>query len=126
MGFLLDARDDRKFEVQRDVVKNERRQSYENRPYGMAGQEIRKALFPPNHPYSWQTIGSQEHLDAASIEDVKAFFRRFYSPNNASLAIAGDIDLDETKTLVQKYFGDLQPAAPVPRIARWVPRLDNE
>jgi zinc protease len=126
MGYLLDALDDASFDTERDVVKNERRQSYENRPYGLAGWEIRKALFPPNHPYHWQTIGSQEHLDAASVEDVKAFFRRFYAPNNASLSIAGDIDFEETKRLVEKYFGDLPPAPPVPRIERWTPPLDTE
>ncbi len=126
MGYLLDALDQNSFDVERDVVKNERRQSYENRPYGLAGQEIRNALFPPNHPYHWQTIGSQEHLDAASLEDVKAFFRRFYNPNNASLAIAGDIDPTETRALVEKYFGDLPPGPPLPRIQRWMPRLDGE
>ncbi len=126
MGFLLDALDQTSFDVEREVVKNERRQSYENRPYGLAGQEIRKALFPPNHPYHWQTIGSQEHLDAASIEDVKAFFRRFYAPNNASLSIAGDIDVEETKRLVEKYFGDLAPAPPVARVKRWAPQLEDE
>src|SRR3972149_4687560 len=126
MGYLLDVLDQAAFDVERDVVKNERRQSYENRPYGLAGQEIRKALFPPNHPYHWQTIGSQEHLDAAPVEDRKALFRRFYSPNNASLAIAGDIDVEETKRLVEKYFGDLAPAPSVARIQRWRPRLDGE
>ncbi|HLF70798.1 MAG TPA: pitrilysin family protein [Dehalococcoidia bacterium] len=126
MGFLLDALTDQKFEIQRDVVKNERRQSYENRPYGLSSQEIRKALFPPQHPYHWQTIGSMEHLSAASLDDVKAFFRRFYAPNNASLAIAGDIDVEEAMRLAQKYFGDLPPAPPVERVTRWLPRLDDE
>ncbi len=126
MGFLLDALDERKFEVQRDVVKNERRQSYENRPYGMAGQEIRKALFPPNHPYSWQTIGSQEDLNSASLDDVKDFFRRFYAPNNASLAIAGDLDPAQAKQMVAKYFGDLPPTPPVARLERWTPYLGGE
>jgi predicted Zn-dependent peptidase len=126
MGYLLDALDQASFDVEREVVKNERRQSYENRPYGLAGWEIRKALFPPNHPYHWQTIGSQEHLDAASLDDVKDFFRRFYAPNNASLAIAGDIDPAEAKALAEKYFGDLPPAPPLPRIQRWVPQLDGE
>ncbi|HZT09176.1 MAG TPA: pitrilysin family protein [Chloroflexota bacterium] len=126
MGYLLEALDEEGFATEREVVKNERRQSYENRPYGLAGIEIRKALFPPSHPYHWQTIGSQEHLDAASIEDVKAFFRRFYAPNNASLAIAGDIDVAETRRLVERYFADLPPAAPAPRIQRWTPGLDGE
>jgi zinc protease len=126
MGFLLEALDEDGFAVERDVVKNERRQNYENRPYGLAWQELRKAVFPPDHPYHWQTIGSQAHLDEASIDEVKDFFRRFYSPNNASLAIAGDIDPDETRRLVQLYFGDLPPGAPVPRLQRWVPRVDGE
>ncbi len=120
MGFLLDALDDARFENQREVVKNERRQSYENRPYGLASQEIRKALFPPNHPYHWQTIGSQEHLNAATLEDVKEFFRRYYAPNNASLAIAGAIDVEETKRLVERYFAGLPPAPPVTRVERWL------
>src|SRR5579871_6324829 len=120
MGFLLEALDEEGFVVEREVVKNERRQNYENRPYGLARQELRKALFPPEHPYHWQTIGSQAHLDAASIDEIKDFFRRFYSPNNASLAIAGDIDVDETRRLVRLYFGDLPPGPPVPRLQRWV------
>ena len=126
MGFLLDAFDQHSFETEIDVVRNERRQSYDNRPYGLAGQEIRKALFPPNHPYNWQTIGSHEHLAAATLEDVKDFFRRFYAPNNASLSIAGDIDADETKRLVQRYFGSLPPAPTVPRLQRWLPSLSDE
>jgi zinc protease len=126
MGFLLEALDEKRFDIQREVVKNERRQSYENRPYGLAALEMRKALFPPNHPYSWPTIGSQEDLDAASLEDVKAFFRRHYAPNNASLAIAGDIDPEAARRLVERYFGDLPPAAPVPRVQRWTPYLDGD
>jgi zinc protease len=126
MGFLLDALDQESFDVEREVVKNERRQSYENRPYGMVSIAIREALFPPNHPYHWQVIGSQEHLDAASLEDVKAFFRRFYNPNNASLAIAGDIDPKEALTLAEKYFGDLPPGPSVARFERWIPPLEGE
>ncbi len=126
MGFLLDAFDQHSFDTEVDVVRNERRQSYENRPYGLAGQEIRKALFPPNHPYNWQTIGSHEHLDAATLEDVKDFFRRFYAPNNASLSIAGDIDVEDTKKLAERYFGDLPPTPPVTRLQRWAPQLGDE
>ena len=111
MGYLLDALTDRKLDIQRDVVKNERRQNYENRPYGMAQMLIQPALFPAPHPYSWTTIGSPEDLDNASLEDVKSFFRRFYVPNNASLAIVGDFDPSETKSLVERYFGDI-PAGP--------------
>ena len=119
MGFLLDALDQQRFEIQRDVVKNERRQSYENRPYGMAQWNIQEAVFPLPHPYHWMTIGSQEDLDAASLDDIKDFFRRFYSPSNASLAIAGDIDRDATLEMVNRYFGDLPPGPPVRRIGRF-------
>jgi zinc protease len=118
MGFLLDAVDQQRFDVQRDVVKNERRQSYENRPYGMASWEIQEALFPMPHPYHWMTIGSQEDLDAAALEDVKDFFRRYYSPSNGSLAIVGDFQRDEALELVNRYFGDLPPGPPLPRMGR--------
>ena len=118
MGFLVDALDQQRFDVQRDVVKNERRQSYENRPYGMASWNIQEALFPAPHPYNWMTIGSQEDLDAASLDDVKDFFRRFYSPSNGSLAIAGDFDRDQTMAMVERYFGDLPPGPPLPRKGR--------
>ena len=118
MGFLLDGLDQQKFDVQRDVVKNERRQSYENRPYGMAHHHLQSALFPLPHPYHWMTIGSQEDLDAASLDDVKAFFQRFYGPSNASLAIAGDIDTGQALELADRYFGDLPPSDSVPRIGR--------
>ena len=109
MGFLLDALDQEGFDTERDVVKNERRQSYENRPYGMAQWHIQQSLFPLPHPYHWMTIGSQEDLDAASLDDVKDFFRRYYSPSNASLAIAGDIDTAEALGLAERYFADLGP-----------------
>ena len=118
MGFLLDGLDQQKFDVQRDVVKNERRQSYENRPYGMAHWHLQSALFPLPHPYHWMTIGSQEDLDAASLEDVKDFFQRFYGPSNASLAIAGDFHTAEALDLVNRYFGDLPPGESVPRVGR--------
>ena len=84
---------------QRDVVKNERRQSYENRPYGMAEIALDEMLWPDGHPYHWPTIGSMEDLTAASYQDVVDFFKKYYAPNNASLAIAGDIDLDKTQAI---------------------------
>ena len=118
MGFLLDGLDQQKFDVQRDVVKNERRQSYENRPYGMAHWHLQSALFPLPHPYHWMTIGSQEDLDAASLDDVKEFFQRFYGPSNASIAIAGDFHTGEALDLVNRYFGDLPPTESVPRVGR--------
>lgn len=111
MAFLLPAMTREKLDNQRDVVKNERRQSYENRPYGLARETLLAALYPPDHPYSWPTIGSMADLDRASREDVAAFFRRYYHPANASLAIAGDFDPAEAKRLVAKYFGPI-PAGP--------------
>ena len=118
MGFLVDALDQQRFDVQRDVVKNERRQSYENRPYGMTQAKIQDALFPAPHPYHWMTIGSQEDLDAASLDDIKEFFLRFYSPSNGSLAIAGDFERDHALELVERYFGSLPPGPPLSRLGR--------
>ena len=118
MGFLLDAVDQQRFDIQRDVVKNERRQSYENRPYGMAAWSIQESLFPMPHPYHWMTIGSQEDLDAAALEDVKDFFRRYYSPSNGSLALVGDFQREHALELVNRYFGDLPPGPALPRMGR--------
>ena len=115
MGFLLEALDQDRFDLQREVVKNERRQSYENRPYGMAYLKLQELLFPPPHPYNWPTIGSQEDLDRAEIEDVKEFFRNFYHPSNASISVAGDIDPNSTLELVDKYFGNLLPGPTINR-----------
>src|SRR6185503_17816499 len=102
MGYLLDAMSPERVNGQRDVVKNERRQSYENTPYGMASIEMGKMLFPEGHPYSWPTIGYMEDLTAASYDDVVEFFRKYYQPSNASLVIAGDIDPAKTRALVEK------------------------
>ena len=118
MGFLLDALDQRRFDVQRDVVKNERRQSYENRPYGMAGLRIQEALYPMPHTYHWPTIGYHEDLDAATLDDAHSFFQRFYTPSNASLAITGDFEMGETKELVERYFSSLPPGASLIRANR--------
>lgn len=126
MGFLLDALDQKSFDVQRDVVKNERRQSYENRPYGTAYLTLQPVVFPLPHPYHWPTIGSQEDLDAAELEDVKDFFRQYYAPSNASLAIAGDIDGGKTRALVERYFGDLPPGPPLNRIGRMDSELSGD
>jgi zinc protease len=111
MGFLLPAMTQAKLDNQRDVVKNERRQSYENRPYGLVHEVILAALYPPDDPYSWPTIGSMQDVTAASREDIADFFRRFYNAGNASLCIAGDFDPQQAKQLVAKYFGPL-PAGP--------------
>ena len=117
MGYLLDTMSPERVNGQRDVVKNERRQSFENRPYGQASIELDKMLWPPNHPYSWPTIGYMEDLTAASYEDVVEFFKTYYAPNNASLVIAGDIDLDRTQALVEKWFGEVPAGKPVEPVA---------
>jgi len=111
MGFLLPAMTQAKLDNQRDVVKNERRQSYENRPYGLTEETISAAMYPPEHPYSWTTIGSMADIGAASHRDVSDFFRRYYHPGNASLCIAGDFEPAAAKRLVAKYFGPI-PAGP--------------
>jgi zinc protease len=117
MGYLLDAMSPEKVDGQRDVVKNERRQSYENRPYGMSWIALSENLYPKDHPYHWPTIGYMDDLTAASYEDVVGFYKNYYGPNNASLSIAGDIDVEETKRLVEQWFGE------IPR-GRTVPPLD--
>jgi zinc protease len=109
MGYLLPALTEKKFANQRDVVLNERRQNYENRPYGLAPMALLAALFPPEHPYHWATIGEIDDLKAVKLDEVHAFFRRYYHPANASLALAGDIDPDRVLDLVRQYFGDLPP-----------------
>ncbi|MBA5764579.1 insulinase family protein [Vibrio sp. 404] len=107
MGFLLDAVSQRKFEVQRDTVKNERAQNYDNRPYGLMWEKMGEAIYPEGHPYSWQTIGYVEDLDRVNVNDLKAFFLRWYGPNNAVLTIGGDIDVDQTLEWVNQYFGSI-------------------
>jgi zinc protease len=111
MGYLLPALTEEKFVNQRDVVLNERRQNYENRPYGLAGVALGEALYPADHPYRWITIGDPDDLRAATLQDVHAFFQRYYHPANASLALAGDVDTAEALELVEKYFGEI-PAGP--------------
>jgi zinc protease len=105
MGYLLPTMDQPKLDLQRDVVQNERRQSVDNAPYGRAYETIVAALFPSDHPYSWSVIGSMADLSAASLDDVKGFFRTYYAPNNASIAIAGDFDADSVRRWIDRYFG---------------------
>lgn len=111
MGYLLPALTDTKFQNQRDVVLNERRQNYENRPYGLATMALVGALYPPDHPYHWLTIGGAEDLKAAALDDVRSFFQTYYHPANASLAIAGAIESQAAIDLARRYFEDL-PAGP--------------
>lgn len=116
MGFLTQSLKPTTVDGQRDVVKNERRQSYENRPYGKASLELPALLYPKDHPYSWTVIGSMEDLSAASHQDVVDFFTLYYAPGNASLSIAGDIDLKETRAAVEKWFSDVPAGKPVSKI----------
>jgi zinc protease len=109
MGHLLPALTEAKFNNQRDVVLNERRQNYENRPYGLAGMAASAALFPSNHPYHWLTIGSADDLRATTLGEVQAFFRTYYHPANASLTLAGDVDTQAAFDLAERYFGDIPP-----------------
>ncbi|CAN5179796.1 pitrilysin family protein [soil metagenome] len=126
MGYLLDAMTMDKLNNQRDVVKNERRQRYDNVPYGTAGEKIAELMYPPNHPYHWTTIGSLEDLSAASMDDVKSFFRQYYVPNNTSLTIAGDFDPKEAEALVRKYFEPFAKGADIKRPNPPQPKLEKE
>jgi zinc protease len=125
MGYLLPALTRERFETQRDVVLNERRQNYENRPYGMALMAITAALFEPEHPYHWMTIGAVEDLRAMQFEDVQAFFRTYYHPSNASLVLAGDVEAERAFELAEKYFGEL-PAGERPAPMRRTASLSRE
>lgn len=116
-GYLLDKLDLAKLNAQRDVVKNERRQSYDNQPYGRVSEILSHAAYPASHPYSWPVIGSMTDLSAASEEDVKNFFSLYYAPNNAFLAIVGDFDAAQAKAWVTKYFSGIPRGKPVTRPA---------
>jgi zinc protease len=117
MGFLLDALDIAKLNAQREIVKNERRQSYDNQPYGRAGEIISAAMYPATHPYSWPVIGSMTDLGNASADDVKNFFRLYYAPNNATITVVGDFDPKQTKAWIAKYFTDIPRGKPIVRPA---------
>ncbi len=125
MGYLLPALTSAKFSNQRDVVLNERRQTYENRPYGLASMALLEALFPPEHPYHWPTIGEAADLTAARLDDVQDFFRHFYHPANASLAIAGDVDPGAALALAQSCFSEIEPG-PVPAPVRAQAELSSD
>ena len=113
MGYLLETMSPERVNGQRDVVKNEKRQQVDNQPYGKASEAIDTLLFPAGHPYSWQVIGSMEDLSAASYTDVVECFRKYYAPGNASLVVAGDIDLDRAQALVTKWFSEIPKGAAV-------------
>ena len=126
MGYLLETVDQAKLSNQQDVVRNERRQSYENRPYGIVEEAVFQALFPKGHPYHGMIIGSHADIQAAKLDDVKEFFRQYYAPNNATIAIAGDIDKAATKKLIEKYFGTLKRGPAVPPVNVPIPVITAE
>ena len=125
MGHLLGAIDQAKLDEQRGVVLNEKRQG-ENQPYGSLREILSQQSFPPGHPYSWTTIGSETDLNAATLDDVKAWFKRYYGPNNATLVIAGDIDVATAKAKAEQYFGAIPAGEPVTHARGWVAPLIGE
>jgi zinc protease len=126
MGFLLDKLDEAKFKAQRDIVQNERRQNTDNQPYGRAFEIITTAVFPQSHPFSWPVVGYLSDLQKAGVDDVKEFFRQYYTPSNATLAIVGDFEPAQAKAWVTKYFGELKKGAPITRPKVPVPTLSAE
>jgi len=116
MGFMLQGLTQDKLDNQKDVVMNERRQNYENQPYGLAWEKLFSNLFSPDHPYSWPTIGWMEDIAKFELDDVKNFFRTYYSPNNASLVVGGNFDISKMKDLIEKYFGGIQKSNSIPDI----------
>jgi len=134
MGFLMNAVTQKKFEIQRATVKNERGQNYDNRPYGLAGEAAAKNLYPYGHPYSWLTIGYIEDLNKVGVNDLKQFFLRWYGPNNATITVGGDINPKQTLAWIEKYFGSIPQVpkvektilpAPVLNADRYVSYTDN-
>jgi len=125
MGHLLPALTQQKFENQRDVVLNERRQNYENRPYGLSTMALLDALYPAEHPYRWPTIGWSDDLRATSLDEVRQFFVSHYGPGNASISLAGDIDTDRALALVDHYFGDIPSRAATPFVSPPEPSLET-
>jgi zinc protease len=126
MGFLLDKLDEKKLKNQRDVVRNERRQSIEGSPYGLVQEALFHQLFPKNHPYYASVIGSHADIEAARLSDVRDFFRLYYAPDNASLAIVGDFDKTQSKFLVEKYFGPIPSGPAVPKVVASTPPITSE
>ena len=126
MGYLVGTLDIEKLANQRDVVRNERRQSTENTPYGLAEEGLFHLLFPKGHPYYPAVIGSHADVEAAKLEDVREFFRQYYTPNNATLAIVGDFDKAKIKALVEKYFGSIPAGPEVPKITATTPPITSE
>jgi len=126
MGGLLPAITHAQLEAQRDVVRNERRQSYENRPYGLASETLLARLYPPEHPYSWPVIGSMADIGAATLDDVQSFCRQFYTPGNASIAVAGDVDAAHVRAVIDRYFADIPRGPNLSRAAPPTPAFADD
>lgn len=125
LGFLLSTVTQEAFMNQQDVVKNEKRQRVDNQPYGHTSYVINKNIYPEGHPYNWQVIGSMEDLTNATLEDVRNFYKKWYRPNNATLVIAGDFNVEQTKEWVEKYFGEIESGDQHPHPSPWVVTLDE-
>lgn len=125
MGFMLPGLNQEKLDNQKDVVMNERRQRYENQPYGLAWEKLFSNLFSQDHPYSWPTIGWMDDIAKFELDDVKKFFEKYYSPSNASLVIGGNFDNSKSKDLVEKYFGEIKGTAPIQEIITPKQSLDK-
>ncbi len=118
MGFLLPALNEEKFKTQLEVVKNERRQRYENQPYGLWLEKILELAFPNDYPYHWPVIGYMDDLEKATLDDIRHFFQTYYAPNNASLALSGDFDLPQAKDLIEQYFAEIPPYENIPQVSK--------
>lgn len=126
MGFLLDSVTQRKFEIQRSTVKNERGQNYDNAPYGLVWEKIGEAMYPKGHPYSWLTIGYIDDLNRVNVGDLKNFFLRWYGPNNATLTVAGDVKIADVLRLAEKYFGSIPRGPEVKNMPKMMTDLDKD
>ncbi|NLO68814.1 MAG: insulinase family protein [Bacteroidales bacterium] len=125
MGFLTNTITEKTFQIQQNVVQNEKRQSVDNAPYGHVSEVVAKNLYPEGHPYSWTVIGEMEDLFNATLDDVKAFHARFYVPNNATLVLSGDFELEDAKQLIEKYFGEIPRGADMDDPKPWNIKLDE-
>jgi len=125
MGFFLDALDQVKLDNQKSVVLNERLERYDNQPYGLAWEKLITNLYPENHLYSWPTIGFYNDIESYTIDDVGSFFKKYYSPSNAALVIAGNINIEYTKVLVEKYFGEIKSNGKLPKVINDFPHLNK-
>lgn len=126
MGFLLDAVDEVTLRNQQSVIRNERRERVDNAPYGLAQEEVYRLLFPESHPYHYPAVGTHAGIQAAELDDVEQFFRRYYGPNNASLSVTGNLDVDRTRQWIERYFGSIPRGPDVPEVRAEQPRIGEQ